>query len=57
MLFSLTISNLERRLKEFFDHYLKGNDAKKWMVEELPFTSEEESKEKDLDKRTLPKWQ
>jgi hypothetical protein len=29
---------------------------KKWMVEELPFTPEEESKEKDLDKRTLPKW-
>lgn len=48
--------DLQRRLKEFFDHYLNGKDAEKWMVEELPYTPEEVSKDKDKDKKTIPKW-
>ncbi len=48
--------DVQRRIKEYFDHYLKDKEAKKWMLEELPYEPEEESKEKDEDKRTLPKW-
>ena len=46
--------DLQRRFKEYFDHYLKGEEAKKWMTEGLPYIPEKESKEKD--KRTFPKW-
>ena len=48
--------DIQRRLKEFFDHYLKGVEAKPWMIEELPYEPEKELKEKDKNKRTLPKW-
>ncbi|MEM9832969.1 MAG: prolyl oligopeptidase family serine peptidase [Bacteroidota bacterium] len=48
--------DIQTRLKEFFDHHLKDREAKKWMLEETPYIPEEESKEKDKDKRTLPKW-
>ncbi len=48
--------DLQRRLKEYFDHYLKGAELKKWMSEELPYIPEEQSVEKDKDLRTLPKW-
>ncbi len=44
--------DIQRRLKEYFDHYLKGDEIKKWMTEELPYIP----KENDKDKRTLPKW-
>ncbi len=46
--------DFQRRLKEFFDHYLKGDKPGKWMVEEIPYIPENEPKDKD--KRTLPKW-
>ncbi|WP_299522969.1 prolyl oligopeptidase family serine peptidase [Winogradskyella sp.] len=46
--------DVQKRLKEYFDHYLKGATAKDWMIEELPYTPREKSKEKD--KRSLPKW-
>ena len=29
--------DFKRRLIEFFDHYLKGKEAKPWMIEELPY--------------------
>ncbi|MEO1257237.1 MAG: prolyl oligopeptidase family serine peptidase [Bacteroidota bacterium] len=48
--------DIQRRLKEFFDHYLKDGEEKKWMTEELPYIPEKEAKEKDEDKRRLPKW-
>ena len=48
--------DIQRRLKEFFDHYLKDGEEKKWMTEELPYVPEKGTKEKDKDKRTLPKW-
>ncbi|MEZ4993687.1 MAG: prolyl oligopeptidase family serine peptidase [Saprospiraceae bacterium] len=41
------------RLKEFFDHYLKGAEAKAWMTEETPYVPKENDKEKS---RTVPKW-
>lgn len=44
--------DIQRRLKEYFDHYLKGAEVKKWMTKELPYLP----KEKDKSKRTLPKW-
>lgn len=47
--------DFQRRLKEFFDHYLKGDEPKKWMVEEIPpYIPDDESKDKG--KRALPKW-
>jgi len=48
--------DLQRRLKEYFDHYLKGAEVKKWMIEELPDLPENLPSEKEKDDRTLPKW-
>ncbi len=48
--------DIQMRLKEFFDHHLKGGEQKKWMDEELPYIPGEKSKEADKSKRTLPKW-
>lgn len=48
--------DLQRRLKEYFDHYLKGEKAKKWMTDELPYIPEEESENSEKDKKTSPKW-
>jgi len=47
--------DFQRRLKEFFDHYLKGEEPKPWMIEEIPYIADEED-EKDEDQITLPKW-
>jgi len=41
--------DFQKRLKEFFDHYLKGEEAKPWMVDETPYTP-------DGKDSTLPKW-
>ncbi len=49
--------DIQRRLKDYFDHYLKGGEAKKWMLEELPYAPKKEAKEKGKNKRTYPKWQ
>ena len=46
--------DIQRRLKDYFDHYLKGKKAKKWMLEELPYTPSKKSEDKT--KRTLPDW-
>ncbi|MEM7657238.1 MAG: prolyl oligopeptidase family serine peptidase, partial [Bacteroidota bacterium] len=46
--------DIQTRLKAFFDHYLKDEEAEPWMVEELPYRPEAEPKAKD--QRTLPKW-
>ena len=43
--------DFQRRLKEFFDHYLKGYEPKKWMIEELPYVPKD-----DKDKRKVSKW-
>ncbi len=51
--------DLQTRLKEFFDHHLKGQEKKKWMQEDQPYLPEEasnESNEKTKSKRELPKW-
>jgi dipeptidyl aminopeptidase/acylaminoacyl peptidase len=48
--------DLQIRLKAYFDHYLKGAEAKDWMIEEIPYTPEESSETEENDKRTLPKW-
>lgn len=45
--------DFQRRLKEFFDHYLKGEAAKPWMVEEIPYVP---AKESDKNKATGVKW-
>ncbi len=44
--------DLQTRLKEFFDHYLKGQEAKKWMLEETPYIPNEGTKQN----KGLPKW-
>ncbi len=48
--------DIQRRLKEFFDHYLNGTEAKDWMTKELPYIPKEEPKDKEKEQRTLPKW-
>ncbi len=47
--------DIQRRLKAFFDHHLKGEEAKKWMTEELPYVPEN-SKKEDKGAKTNPKW-
>lgn len=44
--------DIQIRLKDYFDHYLKGAEIKKWMTEELPYTPNKT----EGGKRTLPKW-
>ena len=44
--------DIQIRLKEYFDHYLKEKEEKKWMVEELPYVPEKGKEEK----KGLPKW-
>ncbi len=44
--------DIQIRLMDYFDHYLKGAEIKKWMTEELPYTPNKE----EQGKRTLPKW-
>ncbi|MEL6675069.1 MAG: prolyl oligopeptidase family serine peptidase [Bacteroidota bacterium] len=46
--------DIQRRLKAYFDHYLKDGEAEKWMLEELPYIPEEAPKKKD--QKSLPKW-
>lgn len=44
--------DFQRRLKEFFDHYLKGDKAKKWMIEETPYIEND----KKSNEKKQPKW-
>jgi len=46
--------DIQQRMKEYFDHFLKGGEIKDWMKEDYPL-SLDKSNEKD-DKRSLPKW-
>lgn len=52
--------DIQNRLKEYFDHYLKGEEAGKWMKEEIPYESKKEDKSKEKDKesnrRPVPLW-
>lgn len=48
--------DIQIRLKEYFDHYLKGKEAGKWILEELPYKPKKESKEDKKKKRTVPVW-
>lgn len=43
-------SDLQIRMKDFFDHHLKGVEAKKWMIEETPYGP----KKTDRSKNILP---
>ncbi len=46
--------DIQTRLKEYFDHYLKGKEAADWMIQEIPYMPKDEDKEKE--KRTVPPW-
>ena len=48
--------DMQIRLKEYFDHYLKGKEAGDWIIEELPYTAKEKTKDEEKNKRTLPMW-
>lgn len=50
--------DIQKRLKEFFDHYLKGEKAPGWIVEGLPYKQPETGKKKTKEKeqRTQPPW-
>lgn len=51
--------DIQTRLKEYFDHYLKGKEAGAWISEGLPYPLEGKEKEKQnliKSKTTLPKW-
>jgi dipeptidyl aminopeptidase/acylaminoacyl peptidase len=49
--------DIQKRLKEFFDHYLKGKDAGEWITDGLPYQPKKKSDKKgDEDRATLPAW-
>ncbi len=48
--------DIQLRLKEYFDHYLKGKEAGKWITEEIPYKAKEKSKEEEKNKRKVPVW-
>lgn len=54
--------DIQIRLKEYFDHYLKGKEAGKWIEEEIPFEpkkediTKEKEKEKENKQRPVPVW-
>ena len=51
--------DIQLRLKEYFDHYLKGKEAGAWITEGLPYPLEGKEKEQQnlqKSKITLPKW-
>jgi len=51
--------DIQIRLKEYFDHYLKGKEAGAWITEGLPYPLEGEEKEKQSlkkSKKTIPQW-
>ena len=48
--------DIQRRLKEYFDHYLMGAESKAWMDEESPYLPDKKSQDDGEKGRTLPKW-
>jgi len=51
--------DIQIRLKEFFDHYLKGKNAPEWILKGLPYQPEKKSDKKktqEKDSTKLPKW-
>lgn len=48
--------DIQTRLKEFFDYYLKGEKAPGWMVDGVPYREPEKKKTKEKEQRTLPPW-
>ena len=51
--------DLQKRLKEYFDHFLKGKKAPVWITDGLPYkikADKDKKKEKKKDLRTLPPW-
>lgn len=48
--------DIQIRLKEYFDHYLKGKEAGEWIIEGLPYKPKKKTKDKDKDKTELPMW-
>jgi len=51
--------DLQKRLKEYFDHYLKGKKAPKWLSDGLPYKPKPKSDKKDKkgeEERKLPMW-
>lgn len=46
--------DLQKRLKEYFDHHLKDGEIQVWMEENLPYSPGKDSD--DENNRKLPKW-
>ena len=50
--------DIQKRLKEYFDHFLKGKDAGEWITDGIPYQAKKSSTNKEAkeSKSTLPKW-
>lgn len=51
--------DIQNRLKEYFDHYLKGKVAGEWIEEGLPYIPEvksDKTKNKEKERTVLPVW-
>lgn len=47
--------DIQKRLKEYFDYYLKDGESKKWMLEETKYEPKAKS-EDNTSKKTTPNW-
>ena len=51
--------DIQKRLKEYFDYYLKGKDAVEWITDGLPYQPKKKSDKKEdeeQDRAKLPAW-
>ena len=50
--------DIQKRLKDYFDYYLKGKKAAKWIIDGLPYKSnpKQDKKKKKETSRKVPMW-
>jgi len=49
--------DIQKRLKEYFDHYLKGKKAPQWIINGLPYKKKHVKKDgKKVKPRAVPMW-
>ncbi len=48
--------DIQNRLKEYFDHYLKGKEAGDWILQEISYMPKDKNKGKETERRSVPPW-
>ena len=48
--------DIQNRLKEYFDHFLKDKEAGDWIKQGIPYIQKDINKEKGTERRSVPPW-